>query len=92
VAFDTLTGSVTAGTFTLSTTSVGAAQPLNLTAHAPAGVTAALSASSIQSGDPVTLTLTWDGSTPVSLSQVVVEAAGTSESGAQVHTAALLLQ
>jgi hypothetical protein len=79
--------------FTLSSTTLGGSpQSLTLSVTGPAGVTASVSPSTITSGQAATVTVTWDGSTPVHDTQVVVEADGNNETGAQAHTAALLLQ
>lgn len=77
-------------TSTLRTTTVrGTAQTLTLTVVAPPGVTATISPTQVTSGGTATLTVS--ASSTVRAVQVVVSAAGTTGSGAQTHSAALLL-
>lgn len=77
-------------TFTTSTVA-GQPQSLALSVTAPPGVVATLSSTSVTSGAPVTVTVhTVDGAA-VKDGQIVVTAVGTTGTGPQTHTAALLV-
>jgi len=67
----------------------GAAQTLALAVQAPAGITASLAASTLQSGASTTLTLS--ASSAVQAAQVIVTATAGSGATALVHTASLLV-
>jgi hypothetical protein len=80
-------------TITVQTAVVaGGAQSLTLDVKTPAGVTASLSSATTMSGGSVTLTLTADAGAALTDAQVVVRADGQGDTGAQSHSAAVLLQ
>jgi hypothetical protein len=84
-------GSAQTVTFQTSTVN-GTAQPLTLSVSAPAGVTATLSSTTINSGDSVTVTMTANQGVTVKDGQVVVTAQGTTGSAPSYHAASLLVQ
>lgn len=74
-------------------TTSGAPQPLSLSVNAPPGITATLDQATVTSGSLATLTLSAAAGASVPRdAQVIVRADGTSGSGAQIHTAAVLVQ
>jgi hypothetical protein len=77
---------------TFQTGAIGSAQPLELSVSAPAGVAATLSATQVNAGEPVTVTLTASPGLTVTDGQVVVTAKGTNGSGAQYHAASQLVR
>ncbi len=92
VALSPNTATIASGasaTFTVQTaTTAGAAQPLTLSATAPAGLTATLSSSTVNTGGTATLTVTAGSPAVLSGLQVVVRADG---AAGETHSASLLV-
>jgi hypothetical protein len=85
-ASTSLSSGAAAQSVTFHTTGTG---QLTLNVLAPTGVHATLSATTVNAGDAVNVTLTADAGTKIKDGQIVVQATGT---GGQVRSAALLLQ